>query len=364
MDRSEPDAHPWPTIPAWVWLEGYGDADDELVPFVRLSYTRGVGAIAVPLPHTIPLLLTWHAACSDPSLKAWVPAWVWNEQDHPDPLACVSLDRVDNVSPRELLMPSSQRGRATLRKAVTACLQQLTGELTATAAIKSAHTHLLEAAPSDQHRDQHTETSGDSDDTADSRSSWPSLSVWMWLEEQPGNQWQAAASLSPVDGTTSVAAMAPVTNVGLTRLWLPITKMLQESETGEPRARSVPVWVWSSTSDNEPEAWVSFEKQHGVKSSMLDLPVDRRSLEALRDGTAAAMMRLTGCTSLDAAEQQLLRSQENTDATREPLPQRPPRKRKAAKGKGSPQALVPRERRMVLPRIRIVSGGLPSLGRR
>src|SRR4051794_18557686 len=93
------DFHEWPTVPGWVWLEEYGDPSGDVVPFVRLAYTRGIEAIELSLPHVGSLLLQWWSAIADkhaPTHRqtAWVPVWVWLEHGDQEVLTCVSLDRI------------------------------------------------------------------------------------------------------------------------------------------------------------------------------------------------------------------------------------------------------------------------------
>jgi hypothetical protein len=126
--------------------------------------------------------------------------------------------------------------------------------------------------------------------------------------------------------------------------------------------RTVPVWLWTEQDDNGLVAWFSFERVAGVKAKLLDIPYDERSLTALREGLGAAMSWLTGCESPDAAARELMK---------QPLSTLTPHEKPRTGVKRKPKGLTKKraanrssERKMVIPRIRIVSGGAPGLGKR
>ncbi|GAB2661698.1 hypothetical protein [Kribbella swartbergensis] len=238
----------WPTVQGWVWLQEYGDANGESVPFVRLSYTRGVPAVELELPRTASLLVLWWEAIEDPPDAkrgpGWVPAWVWSEQDGHDSLAWVCLDPTDDVTPRELLMPTSARSRLAVRRALSQALMRLTGEQSVEAALESAqvdpssgvaadgpetvteHDADTQDEPAEPWALEHTteldvpSEFNDADRPQDGEDDWPTLPVWLWLEEDEGGTWRANARLSPTDGVPALPVQAPVAPIGLTRLWL------------------------------------------------------------------------------------------------------------------------------------------------
>jgi hypothetical protein len=78
----------------------------------------------------------------------------------------------------------------------------------------------------------------------------------------------ANARLSATDGIAAMAVQAPVSPVGLTRLWLPILKTLRELEAGDARSRSVPVWLWTEDHEDGPVAWFSFDVVSGGLPSL------------------------------------------------------------------------------------------------
>jgi hypothetical protein len=198
----------------------------------------------------------------------------------------------------------------------------------------------------------------------DNQDAWPTLPVWVWLEEDNHGTWQARARLSQADGIAPLPVRAPVSPAGLTRLWLPTLKALKELETGNPRSRTVPVWVWTDGHDDEPAIWFSFDRVDGVRSTLLDIPREKRSLAVLRDRLGVAMVRLTGCETPDAAARELMKPPQSASTPRTPPQPGASRKSKSPAKKRTIKAATSRQRKMVVPRIRVVSGGLPGLGKR
>jgi hypothetical protein len=201
----------------------------------------------------------------------------------------------------------------------------------------------------------------DADRSEDGHDAWPTLPVWIWLEADEHETWQANARLSPTDGVPASTVEVPVSPVGLTRLWLPVVKTLSDLETGDALTRTVPVWLWTEENDDGLAAWFSFERVDGIKATLLDIPHDEGSLTVLREGLGAAMIWLTGCESPDVAARELMKQPVTTltpygkPRSRERKPKSPTKKRVTRRSS---------QRKMVIPRIRIVSGGAPGLGKR
>ncbi|GAB2661705.1 hypothetical protein [Kribbella swartbergensis] len=124
---------------------------------------------------------------------------------------------------------------------------------------------------------------------------------------------------------------------------------------------TVPVWLWVEDDDQGRAARFSFERFAGVRATPLEMPHDEQSLTVLSERLGVAMVWLTGCDTPDAAARELMRQQQRTHAS----PRKPqPRTKTKSPRKKRPTKTAASGRRMVLPRIRIVSGGLPGLGRR
>ncbi|WP_132302026.1 hypothetical protein [Kribbella sp. VKM Ac-2568] len=139
-------------------------------------------------------------------------------------------------------------------------------------------------------------------------------------------------------------------------------KALKDLENGDMLTRTVPVWLWTEEDDNGLVAWFSFERVAGIKARLLDIPHEERSLTALREGLGAAMIWLTGCESADAAARELMKQPSSTLT-----PHGKPRTRVKRKPKSPTKKRTANrssERKMVIPRIRVASGGAPGLGKR
>ncbi|WP_433003298.1 hypothetical protein [Kribbella sp. CA-294648] len=228
------------------------------------------------------------------------------------------------------------------------------------------HDHSIGTEPeiSEHTNDDHDPPvdAADLDCSDDGEDAWPALPVWIWLETDKHETWQANARLSPTDGVPAATAEAPVSSVGLIRLWLPVVKALRDLENGTTRTRTVPVWLRTEEDENGLVASFSFERMAGITAKQLDIPHDERSLTALRDGLGAAMIWLTGCESPDAAARELMKQPSSTLTPHGKPGIRVNRKPKTRTKKRAPNRSS--ERKMVLPRIRIVSGGAPGLGKR
>ncbi|TDU84006.1 hypothetical protein EV138_6474 [Kribbella voronezhensis] len=353
-----------------MWLEECGGPDGAVVPFLELSYARGVEPVGLSLPYTSSLLLLWWESIAHPlqpgDEPGWVPAWVWIEQSGNTQVEWASLDRNSDVTPRQLVMPTSARGRSAVRKAVATALTQLTGKPTVEAAVaaieSSQHDQPTDSEMQEPTIDDDDLSANPSDNTQSEDEAWPTLPVWIWLEADEHGIWQANASLSPADGATATAFDAPMSPIGLTCLWLPVVKALRNIETRDLRPRAVPVWLWTEEDGDELVAGFSFERVEGIKSHFLDVPHDEQSLTGLREGLGAAMVWLTGCESADGAARELMKQPLST-----PWSNGKPRTRVKRKPKRATKKRVSKrssEREMVIPRIRIVSGGAPGLGKR
>jgi hypothetical protein len=347
------DFHAWPTIPGWVWVEELGG---ELVPFVRLAYSRGIEAVEFTLPHSGPLLLQWWAAIEDDLESAWVPVWVWFEDSDDDPLTCVSLDPTDGVAPRQLFMPTSARGRLAVRRAVTEAVIQLTGESSAVAAADALEATRYDVPDDAAGPEPLEDDSGEGD-------AWPTIPTWIWLEADAGGEWQAQATLRNTNGVTPLPVEVPVASRTLAHFWSIISSAMRQLEAGHPHSLTVPAWLWVYVNDGQADAWISLEPVDGVTATMLALPDDEESLANLRGEIGRAMMWLTGHSTPDAALRELTKPapQSRKSITK---PAKPEPKPKAATNKRPRKASSRSDRKMVLPRVRIVSGGLPGLGRR
>ncbi|MFC5262284.1 hypothetical protein ACFPJ1_09185 [Kribbella qitaiheensis] len=150
----------------------------------------------------------------------------------------------------------------------------------AVAALESAqHDHSIVIEP------EMTEHTIDDDDlptdpadagrSEDGDDAWPTLPVWIWLEADKHETWQANARLSPTDGIPASAVEAPVSPVGLTRLWLPVVKALRDLENGNMLIRTVPVWLWTEQDDNGLVAWFSFERAPASRQNCSTSPTTK-----------------------------------------------------------------------------------------
>jgi hypothetical protein len=284
-----------------------------------------------------------------------------------------------------------------VRKAVSQALMRITGEPTAAAAVVLLKSALHELPDNDMageqpplddrgHQDGQTPnrpTAADPEVLNHSRHDggartgpaepgqpqdgdevWPTLPVWVWLEADEGGTWQAHARLGPPADVAPVRVQAPVSRAGLTRLWFPILTALKELEAGGPRPRSVPVWLWFQDDEDEPAAWFSFERVVGVKSTLLDIPSEEQSLAVMREGVGKAMVWLTGCETPDAAARELTKLAQSAPTPRRPTKAPARRRPKSFTKRRTAKVSARGERKMVIPRIRVVSGGLPGLGKR
>jgi hypothetical protein len=281
-------------------------------------------------------------------------------------------------------MPSSSRGRNAIRKAVGRALVLLTGEPTAQAAIENlrAKATAVESAPVSHAvprpvpRSQRPSAKGWGDSTSqDADANWPTVPVWVWFQQNDTGSLEAHADVSPKLDLEPVLTVLPASREGLLRLWGPVQSALKKRQSGAEVRSTVPIWIWTDDESRRSAPLISFERLDGVKANQVSVPTDLPSLEVMNSALGTAMVRLTGAsTPSDAAE--LLRRQvpmgmdagwpNGPNRRVKPTatagrPARKPAKEPAGKVAKKP---APRARKRGVPRIRIVSGGLPGLGKR
>ncbi len=195
----------------------------------------------------------------------------------------------------------------------------------------------------------------------DPSEAWPAVPVWMWLVEQCDGEVVAEAQLSSEPGIDPIQVELPHKQ-GLLTHWYFALRASRGDRPEFTRIRSLVCWFWIDEENSETTACFSWQKRRGVRSTTILIPTDFEGVEVLRLAVDAAFQRLTGNNAKEAVR--VLQEEHRRGAT---ASAHQTSKGARAKGKVSKHTLKRTrdpDRRMVLPRLRTVSGGLPGLGRR
>lgn len=202
------------------------------------------------------------------------------------------------------------------------------------------------------------------------KTSPPALDVWFWAEEQPDGDWWPKASLTSVADVTPVRCQLPAKRTYLLTL---LAHLRRWDGLGDKQPLIVRAWAWVEHEDGEPYAFLSLERPTYAEAPdpwCLDLRLradsPRRVIGVFTRDVEAALVAL-GVANYDTVlDEQRARKVANRHRKAQEKARRAAEARKSAAARTSREAARPQRKKPQRKRtsIRVVSGGLPGLGKR